>query len=66
MKRMFVLKESTDRGKVWVFLSEHLKETRNSLFLCKSSVNVCITEILKSTATEKVIVCFSNLGEENF
>ena len=39
------------------------------IFLCnsqKSSVNVCFIKILKSTVTKKVIVCFYNLGEENF
>ena len=38
------------------------------IFLCnppKSSVNVFLMKILKSTVTKKVIVCF-NLGEENF
>ena len=32
----------------------------------KSSVNVCLMNILKSTVTKNVIVCFNNLGEENF
>ena len=32
----------------------------------KSSINVCLMEILKSTVTKKVIVGFYNLGEENF
>ena len=39
------------------------------IFLCnpqKSSVNVCLMKILKSTVTKKVIVCFYDLGEENF
>ena len=39
------------------------------MFLCnpqKSLVNVCLMKILKSTVTKKVIVCFYNLGEENF
>ena len=38
------------------------------IFLCnpqKSSVNVYLMTILKSTVTEKVIACFNNLGEEN-
>ena len=30
------------------------------------SVNVRLMEILKSTITKKVILCFDNLGEENF
>ena len=29
----------------------------------KSSVNVCLIKILKSTITKKEIVCFNNLGE---
>ena len=43
-----------------------LKETRNSYFCVpqKSSVNVCLMKILKSTATKKVTVCFYSLGEE--
>ena len=39
------------------------------IFLCnlqKSSVNVCLMEILKSTVTKKVIVELYNLVEENF
>ena len=32
----------------------------------KSLVNVCLMKILKSTVTKKVIVCFYDLGEENF
>ena len=32
----------------------------------KSSVNVCLMKILKSTVPKKVIVSFYNLGEENF
>ena len=46
-----------------------LKETRKFIFLCnseKSSVNVYLMKILKSTVTKKVIVCFHRLGEENF
>ena len=43
------------------------EENVQFIFLCspqKSSVNVCIMKILKSTVTKKVIVCFYNLGEE--
>ena len=39
------------------------------IYLCnpqKTSVNVCLMKILKSTGTKKLIVCFNNLGEENF
>ena len=39
------------------------------MFFCnpqKSSVTVCLMKILKSTIPKKVIVCFYNLGEENF
>ena len=39
------------------------------IFLCdsqKSSDNVFPIKILKCTVTKKVIVCFNNLGEENF
>ena len=39
------------------------------ILLCnpqKSSVNVCLTKILKSAVTKKVIVWFYNFGEENF
>ena len=32
----------------------------------KSSVNVCFIEILKSTVTRKVIVCYCNIGEGSF
>ena len=32
----------------------------------KSSVNVFLIKKLKSTVTKIVIVCFNNLGEENF
>ena len=32
----------------------------------KSSVNFCLMKIFKSTVTQNVIVCFYNLGEENF
>ena len=32
----------------------------------KSLVNVCLVKILNSTVTKKVIVCFYNLGAENF
>ena len=32
----------------------------------KSLINVCLMKILKSTVTKKVVVCFYNLGEENF
>ena len=41
----------------------------NAQFLCnpqKSSVNVFLMKILKSTITKKVVVWFYNLGEENF
>ena len=44
-----------------------LKETSNS-YLCsspKSSVNICLMKTLKNTVTEKVIVCFYDLGEKN-
>ena len=49
--------------------NKFLKGNAQFLFLCnpqKSSVNVCLMEILKSTVTKQVIVCFYNLGEENF
>ena len=39
------------------------------MFFCnpqKSSVTVCLMKILKSTIPKKVIVCFYDLGEENF
>ena len=32
----------------------------------KSSVNVSLVKVLESTVTKKVIVCFYNLGKENF
>ena len=44
------------------------KETRNSYF-CVTPKNhrlMFLIKILKSSATKKVIVCFHNLGEENF
>ena len=50
-------------------LISNVKGNVQFIFFCnpqKSSVNVCIMEILKSTVTKKVIVCFNNLGEENF
>ena len=46
-----------------------IKGSVQFIFLCnpqKSSVNVCLMKILKSTVTKKVIVCFYDLGEENF
>ena len=46
----------------------YFKGNTQFIFLCnspKSSVNVCLMEILKSTVTKKVIVWFYNLGEEN-
>ena len=45
-----------------------IKGNSQFIFLCnpqKSSVNICLMKILKSTFTKKVIVCFYNLGEEN-
>ena len=39
------------------------------MFLCnpqESSVTVCLMKIFKNVVTKKVIVCFSNLSEENF
>ena len=49
---------------------EHdLKGNARLIFLCnpqKSSANVCLIKILKSTVRKKVIVCFNSLGEENF
>ena len=36
------------------------------VWLPKIIVNVCLMKILKSIVTKKVIVCFYNLGEENF
>ena len=47
-------------------LISNVKGNVQFIFFCnpqKSSVNVCIMEILKSTVTKKVIVCFNNLGE---
>ena len=46
-----------------------IKGNAQFIFFCnpqKSSVNVCLKKILKSTVTRKVIVCFYNLGEEKF
>ena len=46
-----------------------LKRNAQFIFLCnpqKPSVNVCPKKILKSTVTKNLIVCFYNLGEENF
>ena len=47
---------------MWMILriKQYLKERRKSYF--------CVTpmKMLKSAVTKKVIVCFSNLGEENF
>ena len=46
-----------------------LKGNAQFIFLCnppKSSVNVFLLKVLKSTATKKVLVCIYNLGEENF
>ena len=46
-----------------------LKGNAEFIFLCdpqKLSVKVCLMKIIKSTFTKKVIVCFNNLGEENF
>ena len=46
-----------------------LKGNAQFIFLCnpqKSSVNACLMKILESTVTKKVVVCFYNLGEENY
>ena len=46
-----------------------IKGNAQFIFLCnpqKSPVNVCLMKVLKSTVTEKVIICFYKLGEENF
>ena len=43
-----------------------LKETRNSYFCVTPTKMFFSREILKSTVTKKVIVCFYNLGEQNF
>ena len=32
----------------------------------KSSVNVSLVKVLESTVPKKVVVCFYNLGKENF
>ena len=50
-------------------ISPYFKGNAQFIFLCnpqKSLVNISFMKILKSTVTEKVIVCFYNLGEENF
>ena len=39
------------------------------IFLCnpqKSSVNVCLTNLIKKHCHKKVSVCFNNLGAKNF
>ena len=39
------------------------------MYLCNSQisfVNVFLMKALKITVSKKVIVCFNNLGEENF
>ena len=46
-----------------------LKGNMQFIFSCnpqKSMGNAFLMEILKSIVTKKVIVCFDNLGEENF
>ena len=46
-----------------------VKGNAQFIFLCnppKPSVNVFLMKILKSIFTKKIIVCFYNLGEENF
>ena len=48
---------------------KEFKGNAQFIFLCnppKSSVNACLMKILKSTVTKKVIVCFYNVGDENF
>ena len=51
------------------FITHTLKETRNSYF-CVTPKNHRLMffswKILKSSVIKKVIVCFDNLGEENF
>ena len=47
----------------------HLKGNAQFIFLYnpqKSLVNVYLIKILKNTVAKKVIVCFYNLGEQNF
>ena len=51
------------------FLNFAPKGNAQFIFLCnlqKSSVTGCLMKILKSTVTKKIIMCFYNLGEENF
>ena len=46
-----------------------LKGNTQFIFLCnpqKSLVNICLMKILESTVTKKVVVCFYNVGEENY
>ena len=47
---------------------KEFKGNAQFIFLCNppSSVNACLMKILKSTVTKKVIVCFYNVGDENF
>ena len=55
--------------KCFCFTCIQPKGNAQFIFLCnpqKSSVNVFLMKILKSTVTIKVIVCLNNLGEENF
>ena len=53
----------------YVITSTNNKGNAQFIFLCKpqkSSVNVCLMKMLKSTVTKKVIACFYNLGEGKF
>ena len=55
--------------KRFFFTCIQLKGNAQFIFLCnpqKSSVNVFLMKILKSTVTIKETVCLNNLGEENF
>ena len=53
----------------WICMTVPLKETRNSYFCVtpkKHRLMFVSLKRLKSTVTKKVILCFNNLGEENF
>ena len=63
------VKNSSEDKILGITIDNKLKGNAQILFLCnpqKSPVNVFLMKILKSTVTKKVIVCFCNLGEENF
>ena len=51
-----------------LFQGMYFKGNRQFIFLCdpqKSSINVSLMKILKSTITKKVTACFYKLSEEN-